>query len=242
VIAKAGSARTLAAALGLLALAALFAWLGAWQLTRAETSRAALAQFASGTDDRVLASLPLELADELRFRRVEIDGEYVAERQFLLDNMLHEGAAGYQVLTALRVPGTDKRVLVNRGWVPAGDRAVLPDVAVSGGARTMMGRLEHLPRPGMRLGEQAADHGEAVVVLQYPTAADLAQRLGAPVYDFELLLDPAAEDGYVRDWKAPGMAPERHLAYAGQWLALCLGALATAIVIAVRAVRRRNET
>jgi len=133
-------------------------------------------------------------------------------------------------------------VLVNRGWVPAGDRTVLPDVAVSGGARTMMGRLEHLPRPGMRLGEQAADHGEAVVVMQYPTAADLAQRLGAPVYDFELLLDPAAEDGYVRDWKAPGMAPERHLAYAGQWLALCLGALATAIVIAVRAVRRRNET
>ena len=241
-IAKAGSARTLAAALGLLALAALFAWLGAWQLTRAETSRAALAQFASGAEDRALASLPLVLADDLRFRRVEIDGEYVAERQFLLDNMLHEGAAGYQVLTALRVPGTDKRVLVNRGWVPAGDRAVLPDVAVSGGARTMMGRLEHLPRPGMRLGEQAADHGEAVVVLQYPTAADLAQRLGAPVYDFELLLDPAAEDGYVRDWKAPGMAPERHLAYAGQWLALCLGALATAIVIAVRAVRRRNET
>jgi len=47
----------------------------------------------------------------------------------------------------------------------------------------------------------------------------------------------------VRDWKAPGMAPERHLAYAGQWLALCLGALATAIVIAVRAVRavRRRQ-
>ena len=235
--AKAGSARTLAAVLGLLALAALFAWLGAWQLTRAETSRAALAQFASGAEDRALASLPLELADELRFRRVEIDGEYVAERQFLLDNMLHEGAAGYQVLTALRVPGTDERVLVNRGWVPAGERTVLPDVAVGRGARTVTGRLEHLPRPGMRLGEQAADHGDAVVVLQYPTAAELAQRLGAPVFDYEVLLDPIAEDGYVRDWKAPGMAPERHLAYAGQWLALCLGALATAIVIAVRAVR-----
>jgi surfeit locus 1 family protein len=116
---------------------------------------------------------------------------------------------------------------------------VLPDVAVGRGARTVTGRLEHLPRPGMRLGEQAADHGDAVVVLQYPTAAELAQRLGAPVFDYEVLLDPVAEDGYVRDWKAPGMAPERHLAYAGQWLALCLGALATAIVIAVRAVRRR---
>lgn len=230
------------AVFGLLALAALFAWLGAWQLTRAETSRAALAQFASGAEDRVLARLPLELDDDLRFRRVEIDGEYVAQPQFLLDNMLHEGAAGYQVLTALRVPGTAERVLVNRGWVPAGERTVLPDVAVSSGARTVTGRLEHLPRPGMRLGEQALNHGEAVVVLQYPTAEELAQRLGAPVFDYEVLLEPAAEDGFVRDWKAPGMAPERHLAYAGQWFALGLGALAAAVVIAVKALRRRDET
>lgn len=230
------------AVFGLLALAALFAWLGAWQLTRAKTSRAALAQFASGAEDRVLARLPLELDDDLRFRRVEIDGEYVEQPQFLLDNMLHEGAAGYQVLTAMRVPGTAERVLVNRGWVPAGERTVLPDVAVSSGARTVTGRLEHLPRPGMRLGEQASNHGDAVVVLQYPTAEELAQRLGAPVFDYEVLLEPAAEDGFVRDWKAPGMAPERHLAYAGQWFALGLGALAAAVVIAVKALRRRDET
>jgi surfeit locus 1 family protein len=242
VIAKIGTAKTLVAVLGLLALAALFASLGFWQLTRAETSRATLSQFASGTADGVLASLPLELDDDVRFRRVELDGEYVAQPQFLLDNMLHEGAAGYQVLTALRVPGTDEHVLVNRGWVPAGDRTVLPDVAVDTGARTVTGRLERLPRPGMRLGEQTADRGDAVVVLGYPTAAELARRLGAPVFDYEVLLEPSADDGYVRDWKAPGIAPERHLAYAGQWLALSLGALAAAIAIVVkttRAVRRK---
>jgi len=238
VIARTGTARTLAAVGGLFALAALFASLGFWQLGRAETSRATIAQFASGADDEVLASLPPTLDDDLRFRRVEIDGEYLASPQFLLDNMLHEGAAGYHVLTALRVRGTAQLVLVNRGWVPASDRAVLPDVAVGAAARTVTGRLERLPRPGMRLGEQAPDRGDAVVILQYPTAAELEQRLGAPVFDYQVLLEPAAEDGYVRDWKAPGMAPERHLAYAGQWWALSLGALAAAIVIAVRAVRR----
>src|SRR5262245_30000219 len=210
VLAKAGTVRTLVAVVGLLALTALFASLGFWQLGRAETSRATIAQFASGTEDEPLASLPLTLDDELRFRRVEIDGEYVAQPQFLLDNMLHEGAAGYHVLTALRVRGTDQRVLVNRGWVPSGDRAVLPDVGVDAGARTVSGRLERLPRPGMRLGEQTLGPGDAVVVLEYPTAAELAQRLGAPVFDYELLLEPTADDGYVRDWKAPGMAPERH--------------------------------
>jgi surfeit locus 1 family protein len=240
VIAKSSTASTYAAIFGLLALAVLFASLGTWQLRRAEASKATLAQFASGTAGDVLASLPRELDDDARFRRVALAGEYLGEPQFLLDNMLHEGAAGYHVLTALSVPGVQQRVLVNRGWVPVGaDRSVLPDVAVDGGVRTVSGTLERLPRPGLRLGEEPADSGAATTVLQYPTAVALARRLGAPVFDYQVLLDPAANDGYVRDWRAPGIAPERHLSYAGQWLALALGALAAAIVMAIRVARRR---
>jgi surfeit locus 1 family protein len=239
VIIKRGIASTYVAVGGLLALAALFGWLGAWQLERADASRATLAQFASGAAEPLLRRLPSELDDDLRFHRVGVGGEYVAEPQFLLDNMLHEGVAGYHVLTALRVPGLEERVLVNRGWVPAGgDRRVLPDVGVGSGARTVTGRLERLPRPGMRLGQETKAHG-AVVVLQYPTAADLAQRLGQPVFDYQLLLEPGEPDGYVRDWRAPGVAPERHLSYAGQWLALAVGALAAGIVMGVRTLRRK---
>jgi surfeit locus 1 family protein len=237
---KSGTASIYAAIFGLLALAALFASLGAWQLRRAEASRATLAQFASGTAGALLESLPRQLDDDARFRRVALRGEYVPQPQFLLDNMIHEGAAGYHVLTALRLPGVAERVLVNRGWVPAGaDRSVLPDVAVDANARRVSGWLERLPRPGLRLGEEPADRAAATVVLQYPTAAELARRLAAPVFDYQLLLDAGAEDGYVRDWRAPGIAPERHWSYAGQWLALALGALAAAIVMAVRAWRRK---
>jgi surfeit locus 1 family protein len=237
---KSGSASTYVAIFGLIALAALFASLGAWQLARAEASRATLAQFASGGAVNMLETLPNELDDDARFHRVEIDGEYVAKPQFLLDNMLHEGVAGYHVVTAMRVAGVRERVLVNRGWVPAGDdRTVLPDVAVAAGARTVKGRLERLPRPGLRLGEETRDRGAAAVVLQYPTAADLALRLGEPVRDYQVLLEPGAADGYVRDWRAPGVAPERHVSYAGQWLALAAGALAAAIVMVVRTVRRK---
>jgi len=240
VISKTVTASTYAAIFGLLALAVLFASLGTWQLRRAEASRATLAQFASGTADDVLASLPRELDDDARFRRVALDGELVTQPQFLLDNMLHEGAAGYHVLTALRVEGYPEHVLVNRGWVPAGvDRSVLPDVAVDAGARHVSGRLERLPRPGLRLGEQPADRGAATVVLQFPTASELARRLGSPVFDYQLLLDASADDGYVRDWRAPGVAPERHWSYAGQWWALGAGALAASIVVALRAARRK---
>jgi surfeit locus 1 family protein len=237
VITKTGMARTYVAIAGLTLLGVLFASLGAWQLRRAETSRATRAQFDGAAAEAVLATLPRELDSAARFRRVEIRGEYVGRPQFLLDNMLHDGVAGYHVLTALRLAGGREHVLVNRGWVPAGgDRRVLPDVAVGGNARAVLGRLERLPRPGMRLGPSAAGDGpgDDVVVLQYPTAAELGQRLRQPVYDYELLLDAAAPDGYVREWQAPGVAPERNIAYAGQWLALAIGAVAAALVMAYR--------
>jgi surfeit locus 1 family protein len=234
-------ARTCVAIAGLLLLGALFASLGTWQLRRAEENRALRAQF---DDDSaaVLATLPRELDAATRFRRVEIRGEYVERPQFLLDNMLHDGTAGYHVLTALRVAGGREHVLVNRGWIAAGaDRRVLPGLAVGGEQRIVSGRLERLPRPGLRLGASSGggDRTQPAIVLQYPTAAELAQLLGEEVHDYELLLDGGAADGYVRDWQPPGVAPERNLGYAGQWWALAIGALAAALVMTYRTVRRR---
>jgi surfeit locus 1 family protein len=231
---------TYVAIVGLLALAASFAALGAWQLRRAEASRVTLAQFASGAAGDALARLPPELDEAVRFRRVAVEGEYVEAPQFLLDNMLHDGAAGYHVLTALRMSGRREHLLVNRGWVSAGrDRGVLPDVVPEPGPRRVTGRLERLPRPGLRLGDDASHAGSAAptIVLQYPTAAELAQLLGAPVLDYQLLLDAGAPQAYVRDWRAPGVAPERHLAYAGQWLLLAAGAFAAALAMAVRTAK-----
>jgi len=232
--------RTYVAVIGLVAFGALFASLGVWQLRRADESRATLARFALGGDGATLTAPPRALDDAVRFRHLEVGGELVSSPQFLLDNMLHEGVAGYHVLTALRVPGIRERVLVNRGWVAAGgDRNVLPHLAVAEESRRVVGRLERLPRPALRLGDAASEapRGPAVV-LQYPTAADVAAILGEPVLDYQLLLDPAETDGYLRQWQAPGLAPERHWAYAGQWLALAVGAFAAAIVILFKAWRR----
>ena len=242
---KTGAARTYVAIVGLFVLGGVFASLGAWQLRRADSSRVTRAQFDGSALEAALTTLPTSLTDAERFRRVELRGEYVAGPQFLLDNMLHDGVAGYHVLTALRVAGRREHVLVNRGWVPVGaDRRVLPEVAVDGASRAVSGRLERLPRPGMRLGassqgDESGERGAGALVLQYPTASELARRLGEPVYDYELLLDAAAPDGYVREWQAPGVAPERHLAYAGQWLALAIGAVGAALVMTFRTARRK---
>jgi surfeit locus 1 family protein len=234
--------RTAAAIAGLTLFAGLFAALGLWQLRRADENRALAEQFAAGGGAAPLADPPAALTDGNRFHRVEMRGAYAAAPQFLLDNMSHDGVAGYHVLTVLRVEGSPRRLLVNRGWIGGGsDRRTLPDVSVSTEPRTITGRIERLPQPGMRLGDGAASAPmtESVAVVEYPTMAELAARLGQPLFDYQLLLDPAEPGGYARDWQAPGIGPERNLVYAGQWLLLAVGALGAAVTIAIRSSRRR---
>ena len=235
--------RSAVAVVGLLALAGACGWLSAWQLRRAAESREVSARFTAAGEATVLDAAPDALTDDLRFERVALTGRYVPEPQVLLDGRVHDEVAGYEVLTALELPD-GRNVLVDRGWIRAGlDRSVLPDVSVDADEREVRGRLERLPRPGLKLGDSpAAGPGKGPVILAlYPTAADVARWLHAPVLDYELLLDADADDGYVRDWQAPVMSPERHLAYAGQWLLFGLGAIAAAVAVVRSARGSRDE-
>jgi cytochrome oxidase assembly protein ShyY1 len=69
----------------------------------------------------------------------------------------------------------------------------------------------------------------------YPTHEALAAALGAPLEPHLLRLDPAAADGYARDF-APdfGMPRERHLGYAFTWFALAAALAAIWILTNLR--------
>ena len=176
-------------------LGALFAALGAWQLRRAETSRATRrAVRRAASRETVLAALPSDARRRRSaFARVEVRGEYVGRPQFLLDNMLHDGVAGYHVLTALRVAGRRERVLVNRGWVPAGgDRRVLPDVAVdaASAARRRAGSSDCRARACGSAREPATAAAPERRRAAVPDGATSSRSvLGEPVFDYQLLLD-----------------------------------------------------
>jgi surfeit locus 1 family protein len=245
VSARARLVRTIVAIAGLLALAGACGWLAAWQLRRAEESREVSARFEAAAAANALDAAPDALTEEQRFQPVTLKGRYVAEPQILLDGRVHDDAAGYEVLTALEL-ADGRSVLVDRGWIRADpDRRVLPDVSVDGDEREVRGRLERLPRAGLKLGASrvGAPADGPVIVALYPTAADIGRWVHSPVQDYMLLLDADANDGYVRDWHAPVMSPERHLAYAGQWVLFGLGSIAAAVAVAraARASRTPEE-
>jgi surfeit locus 1 family protein len=224
--------------LAALLLMGTFVMLGRWQLERAHQKQALYDAFAVGADST--AALTGSTPALPRFQHVVLEGRYDPDHQILIDNM-SDGAdrAGYYVITPF-VLEDGARILVNRGWVPLGaSRSVLPAIAVGGESRTLHGRTDHLPLPGIRLGPEEALKGPFPVVANFPTHTQIEAVLGQPgarwAHGAELvLLDAAEPGGYERTWHAPGFPPMRHIAYAVQWFGL---AAALAVIYVVTNVR-----
>lgn len=232
-------ARLLAISLPLLALAAGFVALGNWQLRRAAEHDELTRQFAAAGRAEPLAKLPAGGYDPaLRYRRVALEGRYVPGVQVLLDNMTLDGKVGYEVLTAFEPSTGGPAVAVNRGWVPASpDRSRLPDAAVDAGPRAIIGRIDRLPAPALRLGTAEPVAG-ALRVMSFPEIPELERALGRELAPFQLLLDPAAPAGYVRNWKpAAGVSSRRNRIYAGQWYLLAAVAIGGGIALLLRGKR-----
>lgn len=212
---------------------------GLWQLDRAAEKRALQARFAAGGTTAPIRHLVSDAeAPGLRYGQLQLTGRYDPDHQVLLDNLSYQGLPGYQVLTPLTTPAG--AVLVNRGWVPAsGDRTILPDIRVGNQAREVIGRIEQLPRPGLQLAAAPVPVDTAWPRrLLFPTSAEVSTQIGIALPDYQLLLEPGAADGFVRDWHPGGMGPERHLAYAVQWFGL---ALTVVVIFVVLVLRNRKQ-
>jgi surfeit locus 1 family protein len=219
---------------------AAFVSLGWWQIGRSREKQALIDSFARGTRTSVELLSDVTVDELPRYQHVRVEGRYDPTRQVLIDNMPSQqaGRPGFRVLTPFVRNGSDRLLMVDRGWVPLGaSREVLPAVPVSAAFRAVAGRLDALPIPGVRVGEAGtAGDRSWPRVLNFPRREDLEQALGQPVEFRILLLDPAAPDGFERIWRPSlGFGPERHLGYAIQWFAL---ALVTVVIFVALSLQR----
>ena len=76
-----------------------------------------------------LSALVSKPAADLPYAPVQLDGSFLAEQYFLLDNRIQQGQFGYEVLGILQLADGSGSAVVNRGWI-AGDasRRTLPRV------------------------------------------------------------------------------------------------------------------
>lgn len=230
---RAGLVPTLATALLLPLLVAL----GIWQMGRAEQKQALLDLYQGRADAApvVLDGGQADLA-ALRFRRAMVTGRFDDANQILLDNRIHRGRAGYEVITPLRIAGSGIGVLVNRGWVPLGaSRAQLPEAPAPAGRVTLHGVLAAPPAQGLDVGRRVAPDAAWPALLSIDTVW-LEQRLGYRLLPYVVLLDPQESGGFVREWKLFDFGPERHWGYAFQWFALAAALVIIYITVNMRRV------
>lgn len=114
--------RDLIAAAGALVIGAVCARLGVWQLARLDQRRARNADIeaamrAEPVPLRSLAHPPARLT------RVTIAGSPDYRHEIALTARTRKGSPGVNIVTPLRIAGTDTAVLVNRGWVYSPDAA-----------------------------------------------------------------------------------------------------------------------
>ncbi len=175
---------------------------------------------------------PLVLNDELpdperdRFRPAVAQGRYLGDQQWLLDNRVHGGRAGYHVFSLFRTT-SGRQLLVNRGWVSVGeDREFLPSLPLPDGEVTLRGHLDRPESVGLVMGEPPLQSLERLVVLQSLDVTALSAARGLDLMPLTLVLDGGQPGALEYDWAPVAvMGPERHLGYAVQWLALAVALL-----------------
>lgn len=208
-------------------LVPIFVSLGQWQWQKAavkEERQTMLDARASQPAVQLTAS-PAD-ADAMRYRRVVVRGVFEPQHQILIENRFHQERLGYHVVTPLRIESPDDgadgqiqgmRILVNRGWIPAGrDRHDLPDIHTPGGSVELVATATP---PGTRflyLGKEAAAEARPLV-WQNLDLARYRQSVDFPLQPLILLLAPESPAGFVRDWPRPDERIERHVGYAWQW-------------------------
>ena len=209
-----------------LCLMPLLLALGIWQLDRAEQKKVFLELQEQGvvTETLHLSGVIDNNTEALRYRKVDATGSYDESHQFLIDNQISAGKAGYFVLTPFILQGEAKAVLVNRGWIPLNqDRSVLPDLPINKVQTTISGRINNFPSVGIKLAGAEVPTDNWPSVVQVVDSGILAKKLGYPLFQFQVELDKDLANGFKREWLATTiMLPEQHTAYAIQWFALAL--------------------
>ena len=209
------------------ALAALAIALGNWQRHRADEKSAAAALASTAAHQPPLdlaasgATLDSSSADvaSVLYRTVHASGEFDAAHAVLIDNKVHKGRAGYEVVTPFKLASGERYVLVDRGWVAQGPtRQQLPPVATAAGLVEITGRA-NIP-PGRYL--ELTPDAQTGVVRQNLDIGRIAASSGLTLLPFIVeQTDPVSPpDGLVREWPQPDFGIERHLSYMVQWYSL----------------------
>jgi surfeit locus 1 family protein len=219
--------------------------LGIWQLDRAAEKQEILSEVL----DRAalppisiveLTELDLALSDQ-RFRNVTVSGRYLPDKSLYLDNQVSDSKVGYRIFTPFEVTGTEKAVLIDRGWIAVGDsRSIKPQFMTPTGGLILQGRINNPPEKPPLWDDSypvASDD-----VWQYLPLEQVAQTLQLELVPMVVELPPVSGEPMAEQFKRQWQTIDdrwvaTHHGYAFQWFAMAFVFFAMCMVMFVRSIR-----
>ncbi len=214
-------------------------WLGNWQLSRAEYKQGLQNRYDRMQQDGVVRiGASLVEKESLLFRSGEVRGEFGPGREILIDNRVYKTIAGYHVLAPFRIEGSDRHVLVNRGWVAVvkGRRDELPEIRPVTGEFLLRG-IAVDPQSRYFEFKGAMPQGRLWQNLdfeQYQTW------LGKPLQPVLIQQTGDMGDGLIRDWPRQDAGVSTHVSYAIQWFGLAGSIVVLWLVLNVKREKEKD--
>ncbi|MDO6840300.1 SURF1 family protein [Paraglaciecola chathamensis] len=193
-----------------------------WQLQRGldKAQRMQSIDSASNSASYSLETL-LTRNQDIQDLPISFSGSINPQHVFLLDNRIKQGRPGFDVYVIAQ--SDTHNVLVNFGWVAGKQmRDDLPEVSLPDRLNDAQGRIV-LPSDNPMVTETATHDALWPKVIQQIDIQFIEQVLHAEVLPFVITLTQSNEQ-FIRDWQPVVMPPEKHYAYAVQWLGLGIAA------------------
>ena len=219
----------------MLALTALFAALGAWQVERLSEKERLIA-----TVDQGLNSPPVPLAEATDYRPVTLSGTYIPGSTVLVFTSLADtqgqySGPGYWVMTALALDGGGS-VYVNRGFVPQAQGAEFAAAAPPAGPQALTGIARRAEGGGSFT--PAADLANRIDWIRDPQRlAAFAEDLPQPLSRYFVDLPAGAPGELPQGGETVIEFPNSHLGYAITWFGF---AIITPILLGFWIARQRK--
>ncbi len=221
----------------------LFAWLGVWQLDRANQKEQLQARFAHGSQLPVqpFADVTDSVTPDI-YPHVRVRGRLQTDKRYVLDNQNRHDRPGVLVFVPMQVCRDPERcgsyhthtLLVSLGFLQRenGPRTLPRIPPIRNQEVTLSGLYAPPPGKGIELGGNAlAQQTTWPKLTTYLDLDQVAHDLNAPIYPRVLLLDPDPASAYIRSWTPATMPPARHRAYAFQWFSFILAAIVIFIIL-----------
>ena len=210
-------------------------YLGLWQIERGNQKITIYNEYKKNLskDPVVLKQLNNKFTE---FAKVRVFGEFILDKQLLLDNRIFNRKAGYEVLTPYKVG--NKMVLVNRGWVENRFESVIPDISIKKPNNYIDGYIFY-QKSLLQLDKDTYSK-KWPKIIQNIEFDKISILLNSKLEPYILVMNEDQDNTYIINTKFKKNAELKHFMYAGQWFLFSAVAFAFMIIL-LRKNRTNNE-